>query len=78
MFAFIKGVPNVLASPYAFARHGDSGAEISELLPHLASVADELCDRALDAHDAVQPRAGAALPAHRHCSASAGRASARG
>ncbi|MCA9065792.1 MAG: DUF1501 domain-containing protein, partial [Planctomycetaceae bacterium] len=31
-FAFIKGVPKVLASPYAFARHGESGAELSELL----------------------------------------------
>ena len=35
-FAFIEGVPKLLGSPYAFARHGGSGAEISELLPHLA------------------------------------------
>jgi hypothetical protein len=41
-FAFIKGVPKILASPYAFARHGESGHELSELLPHLATVADEL------------------------------------
>jgi len=41
-FAFIKGVPKVLASPYRFARHGESGHELSELLPHLATVADEL------------------------------------
>jgi hypothetical protein len=42
-FAFIEGVPRILGSPYAFARHGESGAELSELLPELASVADELC-----------------------------------
>lgn len=42
-FAFIKGVPKVLASPYAFSRHGQSGAELSELLPHLGGQADKLC-----------------------------------
>ena len=31
------------ASPFRFARHGDSGAEISELLPHTAKLADRLC-----------------------------------
>ena len=41
-FAFIKGVPRVLASPYRFARHGQCGHELSELLPHLAAVADDL------------------------------------
>ena len=30
-------------SKYAFKRHGDSGAWISELMPHLPSVADDLC-----------------------------------
>jgi uncharacterized protein (DUF1501 family) len=41
-FAFIKGVPRILASPYRFGRHGECGHELSELLPHLATVADEL------------------------------------
>ncbi|TDJ68203.1 MAG: DUF1501 domain-containing protein [Planctomycetota bacterium] len=41
-FAFISASPKILASPYSFARHGQSGQEISELLPHLAGVADEL------------------------------------
>ena len=41
-FAFIKGVPKFLGSPYSFARHGESGAELSELLPHLAGCADDL------------------------------------
>ena len=31
------------ASPYRFARHGASGAEISALLPHIAKIADRLC-----------------------------------
>jgi hypothetical protein len=34
--------PNLLGTRYHFARHGESGAELSELLPHLASVADDL------------------------------------
>jgi len=41
-FAFIKGVPQLLGSPYKFKKHGRSGAEISELLPYTAAVADEL------------------------------------
>ena len=28
---------------FRFAQHGQSGALVSELLPHTASVADELC-----------------------------------
>ena len=41
-FAFIKGTPKLLGSPYEFERCGQSGAEISELLPHLQEVADEI------------------------------------
>jgi len=33
----------LLASPYQFARHGKSGAWISELLPQLGSIADDVC-----------------------------------
>ena len=33
----------LLPSPFRFARHGRSGLEISELLPNLAAIADELC-----------------------------------
>jgi hypothetical protein len=33
----------IAPSMYRFARHGRSGATISELMPHLASVADDLC-----------------------------------
>ena len=34
---------NLMASPYEFKRHGQSGIAISELFPHLATVADDLC-----------------------------------
>ena len=33
----------VLHSPWKFAKHGQSGVEVSELLPHLASVIDDIC-----------------------------------
>jgi uncharacterized protein (DUF1501 family) len=33
----------VASSVYDFARHGRSGAWVSELLPHTAAIADELC-----------------------------------
>jgi len=41
-FAFIKGVPKLLGSPHPFARYGQSGAQLSSLLPHLAKIADEV------------------------------------
>jgi hypothetical protein len=34
---------NLLASPWKFKKHGKSGVEISELFPHLAERADDLC-----------------------------------
>jgi len=41
-FAFIKGVPRLLGSPHTFAKYGKSGVEISDALPHLSKMADEL------------------------------------
>ena len=41
-FAFIKGTPRLLGSPFTFKRYGQSGAELSELLPHLATIADDI------------------------------------
>ena len=41
-FAFIKGQPKLLASPFQFKSYGQSGAQISELLPNLAKVADDI------------------------------------
>jgi len=34
---------NCLPTPFRFAKHGQSGTEISELFPHLAKRADDLC-----------------------------------
>jgi hypothetical protein len=41
-FAFIKGTPKLLASPFAFRQHGQSGAQVSELLPWTARLADRI------------------------------------
>src|SRR6185436_7421051 len=41
--AFINPSSKLLGPRFKFARHGKSGAELSELLPHLATVADDLC-----------------------------------
>jgi hypothetical protein len=41
-FAFIRGHPKLLGSPYKFARHGNSGAWTCELLPHLSELVDDL------------------------------------
>jgi len=34
---------NAFPSPWRFSRHGESGLEVSELLPEIATVTDELC-----------------------------------
>ena len=41
-YAFIRPDAAVLGPRYRFARHGQSGAELSEMLPWLATVADEI------------------------------------
>ncbi|MEX0711640.1 MAG: DUF1501 domain-containing protein [Pirellulales bacterium] len=41
-FPFIKGHPLLLGTPYKFARYGQSGAWISELLPGIAGMADDI------------------------------------
>lgn len=42
-FAFIGGEMKLSGSRFKFARQGESGQMLSELLPHLSTVADELC-----------------------------------
>jgi hypothetical protein len=37
------GTGNLLASPWKFQKHGQCGTEISELFPHVAACADDLC-----------------------------------
>ncbi|HYP12415.1 MAG TPA: DUF1501 domain-containing protein, partial [Bryobacteraceae bacterium] len=40
--AFINPNSKLLGPKFKFARHGNSGAEISELLPHTAKIADDI------------------------------------
>ncbi|MCA9218975.1 MAG: DUF1501 domain-containing protein [Planctomycetales bacterium] len=42
-YAFIRPDAAVLGPRYEFAKHGQSGAELSEMLPHLAKVVDDIC-----------------------------------
>ena len=41
-FAFIRGVPKMMGPQAAFAQHGESRAWVSEHMPHLASIVDEI------------------------------------
>ena len=41
-FAFIRGVPKMLGPQAKFQQHGASGAYVSEHLPHLAGITDEI------------------------------------
>ena len=41
-YAFIRTDAAVLGPRFKFARHGQSGAELSEMLPHLAKVVDDI------------------------------------
>ena len=42
-FAFIRGVPKMLGSQFKFQRTGQSGQWVSDRLPHLSRVIDDLC-----------------------------------
>ena len=64
-FAFIKGKPKLLASPFQFKSYGQSGAQLSELLPNLAKLADDITIIRSMHTDAVQPCPGADLHEHR-------------
>jgi len=41
-FAFLRGHPKLAASKFKFAQHGGNGQVVSELLPHLAKVSDDI------------------------------------
>jgi hypothetical protein len=42
-FAFTSGTPKLLGTPHKFARRGKSGAWVSDVLPEIGGIADELC-----------------------------------
>ncbi|HEX7896710.1 MAG TPA: DUF1501 domain-containing protein [Planctomycetota bacterium] len=41
-YAFIQRDAQLMAPRFKFAKHGESGAELSDVMPHLAKVVDEL------------------------------------
>ncbi|MFB2121296.1 DUF1501 domain-containing protein [Parapedobacter sp. 2B3] len=41
-FAFIRGTPNMLGPQATFRQYGESGAWVSDLLPHFSTVVDEV------------------------------------
>ena len=41
-YAFIQPDAAVLSPRFKFAKHGDSGAEIAEVLPHLSTIVDDI------------------------------------
>ncbi len=42
-FAFTSGTPKLMGTPRKFARQGESGLWMSDAIPHLHQVADEMC-----------------------------------
>ncbi|MFM7322739.1 MAG: DUF1501 domain-containing protein, partial [Armatimonadota bacterium] len=42
-FAFIKGRPLILGSPHPFVRVGSNGWTMSNQIPHIGGIADEIC-----------------------------------
>jgi hypothetical protein len=42
-YAFIRSDAAVMGPRFKFAKHGKCGAEISEALPHLAKIVDDIC-----------------------------------
>lgn len=42
-FAFIQGTPRMLGPQFPFQQYGDSGAWVSDRLPHFSRVVDDVC-----------------------------------
>ena len=51
---------NLLKSPWKFAQHGQSGAGVSDLFPHVAQRVDDLCVITVDARPTARARRRAA------------------
>lgn len=44
IYSFVnRASKKLLGSPWKFSKHGQCGTEVSELLPHLASIVDDVC-----------------------------------
>ncbi len=63
-FAFIKGHPKLLGTPYQFQKSGQCGALVSELLPHLRSTVDDIAIVKSMYTDQFNHVAGRAVPLH--------------
>lgn len=51
-------VPRIMGSPWLLSRHGECGAPVSELLPHMAGIVDDLCFlRTVKTEETVHPNA---------------------
>lgn len=42
-FAFTSGRPTLLGTPHEFKQHGESGAWVSDAMPEIAKIVDDLC-----------------------------------
>jgi len=42
-FAFTSGIPKLMGTPRKFSQHGQGGIWMSDAIPHLHEVADEMC-----------------------------------
>lgn len=42
-FAFIQGVPKMLGPQFDFKQYGESGAWVSECMPHFSTMVDDVC-----------------------------------
>ena len=61
---FDKQAGHLLESPFRFRPHGGSGTVLSELVPHMAGVADELTLVRIDVDRLGRPRDGLAADPH--------------
>ena len=55
-YAFIRSDAAAMGPRFKFNKHGQSGAEIADVLPHLGEVVDDICLVRVDAHRSIQPR----------------------
>ena len=62
--AFINPNSKLLGPKFKFAKYGQSGAELSELLPHTGGDRRRHCDREVDGDGRVQSRAGPVIDEH--------------
>ena len=64
-FAFTTGTPKLLGTPRTFKQCGQGGVWLSDALPNLQNVADEMWRDQVDVHRTVQSCAGGTAALHR-------------